>query len=72
MFLNRDDYIPLEYITPLEYGRTLLSYTESILINHFKPELNTLLLNGGNEVPTIHFHIQNFTDTSPFLNDICF
>lgn len=70
MFLNKDDYIPLEYITPLEYGKTLLNYTESILINYFKPELNTLLVNGGNEVPAIHFHIQNFTDTSPFLNDI--
>lgn len=70
VFLNTKDYLPLEYIRPLEYARTLLGYTESILINHFKPELNTLLINSNIKIPTIQIHIQNFTDTSPFLNDI--
>lgn len=70
VFLNKSDYIPLEYIIPLEYARTLLSYTESILINYFKPELNTLLIDSKIDIPKIQFHIQNFTDTSPFLNNI--
>lgn len=70
VFLSESNVIPLEYITPLEYARTLLSYTESILIKNFKPELNTLLIDSNIDIPKIQFHIQNFTDTSPFLNDI--
>ncbi|HFE9700318.1 TPA: hypothetical protein ACGA34_000284 [Clostridium perfringens] len=70
VFLSESNFIPLEYITPLEYARTLLSYTESILIKNFKPELNTLLIDSNIDIPKIQFHIQNFTDTSPFLNDI--
>lgn len=70
MFLSERKFVPLEYITPLEYARTLLNYIESILIKNFKPELNTLLIDSKIDIPKIQIHIQNFTDATPFLNDI--
>ena len=66
---DNKEYLPLEYITSLDTAKELLSFTEMILINYFKPELNTQYKNINNPI-SIQFHIHNFTDTSPFLNDI--
>lgn len=71
VFLNiHNDYLPLEYITPLEYARKLLGNVEKMLIQYFKPELNVQNIDSDINVKPINLHIQNFTDTSPFLNDI--
>ncbi|NFT08363.1 hypothetical protein FDF26_15085 [Clostridium botulinum] len=71
MFLDRyHNYLPLEYITPLSDAKKILSYTESILIRYFKPELNKQMVHKGCIPIHTIFHIQNFTDTAPFLNDI--
>lgn len=70
IFLDKNkDYLPLEYITPLEKAKELLSFTEKILINHFKPELNTQNIDIKDPISTI-FHIQNFTDTTLFEGDV--
>lgn len=66
---DNSEYLPLEYITPLNTAKELLAFTEMILINYFKPELNTQYKNINSPIST-QFHIQNFTDTSPFLNDV--
>lgn len=70
IFLDKNkDYVPLEYITPLEKAKKLLAFTEKILINHFKPELNTQNIDINDPISTI-FHIQNFTDTNLFEDDV--
>ncbi|MDY6228039.1 MAG: hypothetical protein SPH93_10310 [Clostridium sp.] len=71
MFLDKDkEYLPLEYITPLDEAKKILGYTESILIRYFQPELNTQMVNNDEIAIKTVFHIQNFTNTVPFLNDI--
>lgn len=46
LFLDKEkNYLPLEYITPLNVAKKILSDTEAILISYFKPELNKQLLN---------------------------
>jgi len=71
MFLDKKkNYLPLEYITPLEEAKRILGYSEALLIHHFKPELNIQMINVKTIPITTVFHIQNFTDTKPFLNDI--
>lgn len=40
MFANEDDYLPLEWIRPTEYGEFLLSNVEYELIYRNQPELN--------------------------------
>jgi hypothetical protein len=75
MFLDKkNNYLPLEYITPLEEAKRILGYSEAILIHYFKPELNVQMINIETIPITTVFHIQNFTDTAPFLNDVfvCF
>ncbi|CUO51492.1 hypothetical protein ACSXC4_12665 [Clostridium perfringens] len=70
VFLDSNaNYLPLEYIQPLEFAQNLLGETEKILISYFKPELNRQNVNnGGYEISTI-FHIQNFTGTQLFKGD---
>lgn len=71
MFLDKEkNYVPLEYVTPLNVAKKILADTEAILIRYFKPELNKQLVNTRDLPMQTTFHIQNFTDTSPFLNDI--
>ena len=64
------DYLPLEYIRPLEKARNLLSSVEKVLIQYFKPELNIQDMHSELSMRPFQIHIQNFTDKSPFLNDI--
>lgn len=70
VFLDSNaDYLPLEYIQPLELAQNLLAETEKVLINYFKPELNRKNVTSvGYEISTI-FHIQNFTGTQLFKGD---
>ncbi|WP_053957454.1 hypothetical protein [Inediibacterium massiliense] len=71
VFLDKEkNYLPLEYIAPLDLAKKILSDTEAILISYFKPELNKQLLNASSITMKTMFHIQNFTDTYPFLNDL--
>lgn len=71
MFLDSDsNYLPLEYITPLEKAQELLNNTEKLLINHFKPELNTQNLYILENELKVNFHIQNFTETKLFKGDV--
>lgn len=71
VFLDKNkQYKPLEYVFPIEDAKKLLDYCESMLIRHFKPELNKQLVNSEKYIPSMNLHIQNFTDTSPFMNDI--
>ena len=67
---KKSNYLPLEYITPLEEAKKILGYSETILIHHFKPELNIQMVNI--EIIPIKrvIYIQNFTNTTLFLNDI--
>ncbi|MDM0891428.1 hypothetical protein QTI69_10600 [Clostridium perfringens] len=67
VFLDSNtDYLPLEYIQPLELAKNFLAETEKVLINYFKPELNRKNVTSiGYEISTI-FHIQNFTGTQLF------
>lgn len=67
---NQNNYLPLEYITPLSDAKKILTYTEATLIQYFKPELNKQMVNKGCIPISTTFHIQNFTDTTPFLKDI--
>lgn len=69
MFLSEQcQYIPLEFITPLEKAKGYLSNFEARLINHFRPELNSRREQVG-ELKDISIHIQNFSKVSGFLND---
>lgn len=64
------DYLPLEWIKPLELALQLLSSIEAQVIYHFKPELNTQHIRHDNvrwKFPLLQ--IQNFTDVSDFLDD---
>jgi hypothetical protein len=71
MFLDKKkNYLPLEYVAPLEESKKILGYSEAILINYFKPELNIQMLNIENIPIRPVFQIQNFTDTTPFLNNV--
>lgn len=71
MFLDVDkNYLPLEYITPLEKAQELLDNTEKLLIIHFKPELNIKNIYSINNNFNVAFHIQNFTETKLFEEDI--
>lgn len=70
MFLNSDNnYLPLEYITPLEKSKELLYNTEKLLINHFKPELNIQNVYSRENQFNVVFHVQNFTGTQLFKGD---
>ena len=61
-------YIPLEFITPFDESKKLLSEVEALLIAHFSPELNVKNENIGS-MKDLTVHIQNFSRASKFLDD---
>ena len=68
-FLSKDKkYVPLEFITPYSEANNLLSEMEGLLISHFTPELNVKSEQVG-DMNDIVVHIQNFSDTSSFLDN---
>lgn len=70
VLLNRHcNYLPLEYIEPLEKAKNILSSIEKLLINYFKPELNKQNIHSAINLIETTFHIQNFTGTQLFKGD---
>lgn len=63
------DYVPLEFITPLEDAQKYLSEMEAFLINRLNPELNVKSENVGELENLSQVHIQNFSEVSNFMND---
>lgn len=71
MFLDSScNYLPLEYIYPLEKSQELLLNIEKLLIGYFKPELNIQNLFTQDDEFKLGIHIQNFTETKLFQSDI--
>jgi len=69
MFLTDDkEYLPLEFIQPFDEAEKYLNEMESLLIRWFNPELNVRCGNMG-MMKQMFIHIQNFTESSDFLND---
>lgn len=69
MFLTDEkEYLPLEWIYPMEDSLSLLDSIESGLIYHFKPELNTQKINKNYSKIEICLNIENHTGNSEFLN----
>jgi hypothetical protein len=66
---NRSREIPIEWITPYESGKKMLSLIESILIYHFQPELNTHFKKRTVKTSIGSIHIQNVTGKTDFLED---
>lgn len=66
---ENNDYIPLEWIHPKEQALDLLDSIESYLIYVFSPELNVQKKSKNFSKYDIHFHIQNFSGHSKFLDD---
>lgn len=66
---DRKNEIPIEWITPYEAGKKMLSIFESLLIYHFQPELNTQLKSKPPQTSIGSIHIQNVTYKTSFLND---
>lgn len=68
--LSKDkDYIPLEFVTPLDNAKKYLSEAEAFLINRLKPELNKRVEPMGRFKCIDHLHIQNFSGVSDFMKD---
>lgn len=63
------EYIPLEYVHPLEKAEYILSEIEASLIFYFKPVLNTQHKLKENYEISSQIHIQNFLDNNGFLNN---
>ncbi|MGG0754921.1 hypothetical protein [Brevibacillus laterosporus] len=68
VFLMNKEYLPLEWVSPIETAESILDSVESQLIYTFKPELNTQKKGRNYSKHPINLHIQNFTD-SKLLND---
>jgi hypothetical protein len=66
---DRKNEIPIEWITPYDAGKEMLSTIENILIFHFQPELNTQLKSRPAITSIGSIHIQNVTHETTFLND---
>ncbi|MBY7101167.1 hypothetical protein [Bacillus sp. 6YEL31] len=63
------EYVPLEWIHPLEEAVNILKSVESGLIYYFSPELNTASVKRNYSKIPISLHIQNFSGESKFLHD---
>lgn len=63
------EYIPLEYVYPLEKAKFILSKIEAGLIYHFQPALNIQHKSKENYKISSQIHIQNFTEHSIFLDN---
>lgn len=71
LFLTKKkEYLPLEWIHPLEMAEMILDSVESELISCFKPELNVMKMKRNYSKHPVSLHIQNNTNTSRFLNDV--
>lgn len=70
VLLTKDNYLPLDWVNPLSKAESLLKSIEAQLIYHFKPELNTHHLKNASNENYIQIHIQNFSDSHGFLNDV--
>jgi hypothetical protein len=69
MLLAGDDYLPLEWVHPLNLALRILDSVEAELIFSMKPELNTQKNNRCYVTQSFQIHIQNFTPDSEFLHD---
>jgi hypothetical protein len=68
-FLDKDNYLPLEWIHPKQFSLALLDSIESQLIYNFKPEFNTQKKNRYLATYPTTIHIQNTCSDSTYLND---
>ena len=67
---SRGEYLPLEWVMPLDFSKQLLSSIEAQLIYWFKPELNSHhVANDNAKCKCTPLHIQNFSGVSRFLDD---
>ncbi|NTV94529.1 MAG: hypothetical protein HGA75_03830 [Thiobacillus sp.] len=66
---DRKNEIPIEWVTPYEDGRALLSTVEGMLIHWFQPELNVKLKRKPPSIKIGSIHIQNVTGDGSYLND---
>lgn len=64
-----NEYVPLEWIHPLDKAEKYLSNVENGLIYTFQPELNTVSVKNNHSKLHSYIHIQNFSGISNFLND---
>ncbi|WKL03192.1 hypothetical protein Q0F98_05840 [Paenibacillus amylolyticus] len=69
VFIADGDYLPIEWISPIENAVSILDSVESHLISSLKPELNSSKTKRNYSKYSISLHIQNFTD-SKVLNDV--
>lgn len=63
------DYLPLEWIQPIDKALRILDNIESGLIYYYSPELNTQKTKKNYSKINVNLHIQNFTNVTNFLND---
>lgn len=70
MFLTNDkEYLPLEWIYPLEKSAQVLDDIESGLIYYFSPELNRQKKRKNYSKMDINMNIENHTDITSFLHN---
>lgn len=67
MLLTADDYLPLEWVHPLDRALGILASVEAELIFSLKPELNTQKKNRSYVTDSFQIHIQNLIPDSKFL-----
>ncbi|WP_348622006.1 hypothetical protein [Paenibacillus polymyxa] len=67
-FLVGKEYLPIEWISPIEEAKTILDSVESQLISSFQPELNRSKTKRNYSKHPIMLQLQNFTG-SRFLHD---
>lgn len=65
----RKNEIPIEWVTPYDDGRVLLSVVEGMLIHCLQPELNVKLKRKPPSIKIGSIHIQNVTGDGNYLND---
>lgn len=68
MFLTEEEYLPLEWISPLAAAEKLLACVEATLIFGLQPELNTLLRREFDHTISLTVQVENHCGTG-FLND---
>lgn len=70
MLLEGQEYLPLDWVHPLQMAEEILNSIEARLIYHLKPELNIIgVKNNLSRLPLSVLHIQNFSRCSNYLND---
>jgi len=66
---QRKNEIPIEWVTPYDEGKRLLSAVEGMLIHNFQPELNIRLKTKPPSTKIGCIHIQNISGGNGFLHD---